>query len=102
MSAKPNTSLNERTKHSSSTFMVSVSVPSMSNITRCMGKQPNEKEISHGTVCGKHAEIASEWGRWLHRLVSPIRDIRPHHSAAQPHFVTQANLLQLEDAIQYA
>src|SRR6266478_8813775 len=37
MSANPTTSLNERTKHSSSTFMVSVSVPSMSNMTRCMG-----------------------------------------------------------------
>src|SRR6266436_9491519 len=47
MSAKPNTSLNERTKHSSSTFMVSVSVPSMSNMTRCMGKRPNETELSH-------------------------------------------------------
>jgi hypothetical protein len=27
--------------------MVWVSVPSMSNMTRCMGKRPNEKEISH-------------------------------------------------------
>src|SRR5438034_10742897 len=47
-SAKPNTSLNERTKHSSSTFMVSVSVPSMSNMTRCMGKRPNENKMSDG------------------------------------------------------
>src|SRR5437588_397130 len=46
MSAKPNMSLNERTKHSSSTFMVSVSVPSMSNMTRCMGKWPNETKLS--------------------------------------------------------
>src|SRR6266702_4715300 len=47
MSAKPNTSLNERTKHSSSTFMVSVRVPSMSNMTRCTGKRPNGGELSH-------------------------------------------------------
>src|SRR5438552_18968008 len=48
MSAKPNTSLNERTKRSSATFMVSVSVPSMSNMTRRMGKRPNENKMSDG------------------------------------------------------
>src|SRR5258708_26263998 len=42
MSVNPNTSTNERTKHSSSTFMVSVRVPSMSNITSCMQSRPLE------------------------------------------------------------
>src|SRR4249920_70417 len=39
MSPKPHTSANARTKHSASTFIVSVRVPSMSNITRCMGRK---------------------------------------------------------------
>src|SRR5439155_26261859 len=47
MSAKPSTSLNERTKHSSSIFMVSVSVPSMSNMTRCMGSGLTRHKISY-------------------------------------------------------
>jgi hypothetical protein len=44
MSDKPNTSLNERAKHSSSILTVFVSVPSMSNMTRCIGKRPNETD----------------------------------------------------------
>src|SRR5437660_6909955 len=48
MSEKPNTTLNERKKHSSSTFTVSVSVPSMSNMTRCMGKRPNARTQRRG------------------------------------------------------
>src|SRR6266446_3697580 len=50
MSAKPKTSLNARTKHSSSTFMVSVSVPSMSNMTRRMGKRPNYNSTKQSFV----------------------------------------------------
>src|ERR1043166_3272350 len=28
---------------------------------------PNKKEISHGRCRGKHAEVAPQWGGWLHR-----------------------------------
>src|SRR5213079_2808361 len=72
MSAKPNTSLNERTKHSSSTFMVSVSVPSMSNMTRCMGKWPNAPKLSDRGWRGQawstkkgRPPASVRWSAWL-------------------------------------
>ena len=34
-------------------------------------KWPNEKEISHGGCRGKLAEVLSQWGCWLHRMVRP-------------------------------
>jgi hypothetical protein len=46
---------------------------------------PNEKEISHGRYRGKHAGVASQRGRWFHRLVRLSRDntLRRPASGAQ-------------------
>src|SRR6266540_1801553 len=72
MSAKPNTSLNERTKHSSSTFMDSVSVPSMSNMTRCMGS--GLTRIRRNYVASISAVTQAMFGiKGMHRSISYLR-----------------------------
>src|SRR6266700_2477423 len=69
MSAKPNTSLNERTKHSSSTFMDSVSVPSMSNMTRCMGSGLT----TQAQRPGPRGRPIATWTRWPGSLQRVVR-----------------------------
>src|SRR3954468_24157729 len=65
MPVRPNTSLNERTKHCSSTFMVSVSVPSMSNIIRCMGEldeaDDSDQQTSRTVSYIKSGHHNSQW-----------------------------------------
>src|SRR5437763_11482858 len=45
--------------------------------------RPNDTEITTAGCRGKHTEVTSRWGRWLHRLVrrtgqATARSIRSH------------------------
>ena len=49
--------------------VVGLQSPDIVGRPKLSGIQPNEKEISHGRVRGKQTGVASQWARWLHRLV---------------------------------
>jgi hypothetical protein len=47
----------------------------------------NEKEVSHGRSRGKHTELISQWGRWLHRAVRSFAWLLKKHRCTKSAFV---------------